>query len=254
MNLIVNARDAMPEGGTLTIATRNAAVPDDTGGRYPRMPPGRYVTIAVTDTGHGMDEETRNHAFEPFYTTKEVGRGTGLGLATVYGIVKQSDGYVWIDSEPGRGTTVTIYLPRVDEAAEPRGAPANTHHGLRGVETILLVEDDDAVRSVARRVLERHGYTVLEARSGREGIEVARQHHGTIHLLVTDLVMPEMSGRRSAEHLAVMQPEMKVLYMSGYPQRGAGREWVLEPDVAFLQKPFTVQSLAEKVREVLDSG
>jgi len=252
MNLIVNARDAMPQGGRLAIATARLDVAEGEGARRHPVPPGRYSTISVTDTGCGMDEETRSRAFEPFFTTKPVGQGTGLGLSTVHGIVRKAGGHVWIDSEPGRGTTVTIYLPAVDRAAEPEQETSGVQQASRGWETILVLEDDDPVRKAARRILEHYGYAVLEARSGAEAVALAQQHQGPIHLLLTDVVMPEMGGRRSAEHLAMLRPEMKVLYMSGYPERGPGEEPAPEPNAPFLPKPFTVYSLGAKVREVLD--
>ncbi len=252
MNLIVNARDAMPRGGRLAIATARYDVAAGEAARHPVVPPGHYATISVADTGCGMDEETRSYAFEPFFTTKEPGKGTGLGLSTVHGIVQQAGGHVWIDSEPGRGTTVTVYLPVADRDAEPEEQATGVERASPGWETILLLEDDDPVRKAARRILEHHGYTVLEARSGPEAVALAQQHQGPIHLLLADVVMPEMGGRRSAEHLAMLRPEMKVLYMSGYPERGPREEQAPEPDAPFLAKPFTVYSLGAKVREVLD--
>ncbi len=212
------------------------------------------MLLAVTGTGTGMDAETKSHVFEPFFTTKELGKGTGLGLATVFGIVKQSGGYVWVYSEPGRGTTFKIYLPRVVEtpvAAAPRPvAPAS----LRGSETILLVEDDETMRALTRRLLVARGHTVLLASQGEEALRLAQRHDGRIHLLVTDVVMPGMSGRDLADRIVALLPGTKVLYLSGYTDDAIVRHGVLEPGVAFLQKPFTADALARKVREVLDTG
>ena len=252
MNLAINARDAMPRGGKLTIETANVELGE--GDNRPQVPvrPGRYVLLAVSDTGCGMNAETQAHIFEPFFTTKEQGKGTGLGLATVYGIVKQSDGYIWVYSEPGFGTTFKIYLPRIDDVsttAEPdeaRSAPAS------GRETILLVEDEEAVRDLVRGVLEGRGYSVLLAQSGEEAVRLSGGHEGPIHLMVTDVVMPRMSGRELAERLASSRPAMKVLYISGYTDDAVVRHGVLSRGVAFLQKPFMPNALLRKVREVLD--
>ena len=252
VNLAVNARDAMPQGGTLTIETSNAELDADFGRRHGvALAAGRYVRLAVSDTGTGMDEATRCRVFEPFFTTKEVGRGTGLGLSTVYGIVKQSNGYIWVSSQPGRGTTFEIYLPRITDAASdersdtPPPAPP-------GSETILLVEDEDAVRSLARRILQRQGYTVLEARHGRDALRIAKGHDGEIDLVITDVVMPEMSGSELAHHLAEQRPGTPLLYMSGYTDDEIIRRGVLDPGMAFLEKPFTSSSLVRKVRQILD--
>jgi len=211
------------------------------------------VLLAVTGTGTGMDAETKSHVFEPFFTTKALGQGTGLGLATVYGIVKQSGGHVWVYSERGQGAAFKIYLPRVAEtaAAAPRPtAPAS----LRGSETILLVEDDEAVRTLTRRLLAARGHTVLLASQGEEALRLAQRHEGRIHLLVTDVVMPGMSGRELADRILALLPGIKVLYLSGYTDDAIVRHGVLEPGVAFLQKPFSAEALARKVREVLDPG
>ena len=253
LNLVVNARDAMPGGGRVLIETTRLLLRDELFERRHRLPPGDYVCLAVTDSGLGMDEATQAHLFEPFFTTKEVGKGTGLGLATVYGIVKQSGGYIWVYSEPGRGTTVKVYLPRVPGAAEPP-LPAPEPPPLRGGhETVLLVEDAAPVRTLARRSLEACGYQVIDAADGPSALELSARHTGEIAVLVTDVVMPGMSGRELAERLAPTRPAMKVLYTSGYTDDAMVRQGVLNAGVAFLQKPFVPDSLARKVRDVLDS-
>ena len=249
MNLVVNARDAMPQGGALTIETANATIAagDALGGA---VESGSYVVVSVSDTGVGMDEATRAHIFEPFFTTKGPGKGMGLGLATVYGIVTQSGGHVEVDTEVGRGTTFRIYLPRTEEPISGR-----SHFGpsplARGTETILLVEDEDAVRALVRHVLQMNGYTVLEAGHGREALRIAEGHPGPIDLLVTDVVMPEVSGGELAARLTALRPRVKVLYLSGYTDDAVVRPGVLHAETAFLQKPFTPSALAQKVREVL---
>jgi len=252
MNLAVNARDAMPTGGKLTIETANV-VHDP---RYAReraaAAVSRFVMLAVSDTGVGMDEATKARIFEPFFTTKEPGKGTGLGLATVYGIVQQAAGFIWVYSEPGRGTTFKIYLPQVDAAAEGAAAGAAPADLPRGTETVLVAEDEAAVRAVTRQVLARQGYVVLEAPHGGAALDIAAQHRGPIHLLVTDVVMPGLSGRQLADQLARLRPDTKVLYVSGYTDDAVVRHGVLEAGIAYLQKPFTTDSLARKVREVLD--
>ena len=255
LNLAVNARDAMPTGGRLTIETTRVTLTVELAERRHRLPPGDYACLAVTDSGSGMDEATQAHLFEPFFTTKEVGRGTGLGLATVYGIVKQSGGYIWVYSEVRHGTTVKVYLPRVaiaEEDAAPLPAVAEPAAPRGGSETVLLVEDAAPVRSLARRSLEASGYTVLDAADGAAALDLAARHGGGIDVLVTDVVMPGMSGRELAERLAPERPRMKVLYTSGYTDDAMVRQGVLTAGVAFLQKPFVPETLARKVREVLD--
>jgi hypothetical protein len=252
LNLAVNARDAMPGGGRLSVGTSRLAITEEHVERRHRLPPGDYACLAVTDTGVGMDDATQAHLFEPFFTTKEVGKGTGLGLATVYGIVKQSGGYIWVYSEPARGTTVKVYLPRVPGVAEA-AAPAPVPTVVRGGhETVLLVEDAAPVRTLARRSLEARGYRVLDASDGPAALELSARHTGGIDLLVTDVVMPGMSGRELAERLAPQRPGMKVLYTSGYTDDAMVRQGVLTAGVAFLQKPFVPDTLARKVRDVLD--
>ncbi len=250
MNLVVNAKDAMPNGGTLTIQTEKIVV-DENHRREPTfIRPGHYVMLSVSDTGMGMDKETQSRIFEPFFTTKEKGKGTGLGLSTVYGIVKQSGGYVMVQSEEGRGTTFQIYLPRVDGVAEKHTAPV-AHAALGGTETVLLVEDEESVRQLVRETLEAKGYRVVEAQNGESGMAAAAQHDGKIDLVITDVVMPGMGGRELVKQLAQIRPETKVLYLSGYTEDAIVSEGTIESGAAFLQKPFTLQNLSRKVREVL---
>ena len=253
MNLLVNARDAMPAGGRLTIETADVVLDTDYARTHVAVNPGRYVMLAVSDNGCGMDAETQARIFEPFFTTKELGKGTGLGLSTVYGIVKQSGGNIGVYSEPGRGTTFRIYLPRIEEAAEAV-EPGKAREQLpRGSETILLVEDEAGVRTLAKTILQTHGYTVLDAAQGKDAFLLSGQHEGLIHLMVTDMVMPEMSGREVAERLKPLRPNMKVLFMSGFTDKAMVHHEELDQGMAFLQKPFTPQTLARKVREVLDA-
>jgi two-component system cell cycle sensor histidine kinase/response regulator CckA len=253
MNLAVNARDAMPTGGKLTFETAVVDLDKDYAEAHWPAITGRYAMLAVSDTGIGMDEATRARIFEPFFTTKEPGRGTGLGLATVYGIVKQSGGFIWVYSEPGKGTTFKIYLPLHDDAPatapEGRGKPP----AVRGTETVLLVEDSEAVRYVTRRTLEQHGYEVIDAHSASAALTLAAQLDRPVHLLLTDVVMPEMSGRVLAERFATLHPKAKVLYMSGYTDDAIIRHGVLRAKTSFLQKPFTPLILVTRVREVLDT-
>ncbi len=252
MNLAVNARDAMPMGGKLVVATRNIEVADSDPRLHGLVPAGPYAQLAVRDSGVGMDEQTKARIFEPFFTTKETGKGTGLGLATVYGIIKQSEGFIAVDSEAGRGTTFTIYLPRVNLRADPEAGSPAPPASLHGMETVLVAEDAGGVRTVARQVLKRHGYVVLTAADGETALELAAEQAGAIHLLVTDVIMPEMSGRQLADRLREARPDLKVLYVSGYTDDAIVRHGILEPGIAFLQKPFTPEALARKVREVLD--
>jgi CheY-like chemotaxis protein len=253
MNLAVNARDAMPGGGTLTIETRNVEIGGAAAGAPESVvPPGGYVLLRVADTGTGMDAGTRAHIFEPFFTTKEPGKGTGLGLATVYGIVKQSGGFVFVDSEPGRGAAFRIYLSRLTEPVAAGPVEPLPPRSVAGTETVLLVEDEEAVRAVAGQSLRRLGYTVLEARNGESAVQVAAAAPGAIAILVTDVVMPGMNGRALAERLRAGHPGLKVLFVSGYADNAVLRDGVLEPGLSFLQKPFTPEVLARKVREVLD--
>jgi PAS domain S-box-containing protein len=253
MNLAVNARDAMPTGGKLTIETANVEHDPDYAREQEAAPVSRFVMLAVSDTGTGMDEATKARIFEPFFTTKEVGKGTGLGLATVYGIVRQSGGFIWVYSEPGLGTTFKIYLPQVDAVAAGSAARATPTTSHRGTETVLLVEDAAAVRAVIHEALARQGYTVLDAPNGAEALRIAAGHPGPIHLLLTDVVMPGLSGRQLSDQLAQIRPETKVLYTSGYTDDAIVRHGVLESGIAYLQKPFSVDGLARKVREVLDA-
>jgi PAS domain S-box-containing protein len=253
VNLCINARDAMPEGGTITIETKNVEVDEmQAAQRFP-MKVGRYVRLEVSDNGLGMDKETLSHVFEPFFTTKGPEKGTGLGLATVYGIVKQSDGYVWVYSELGQGTTFSVYLPTALEAVGPREEKAKPAEIRRGRETILLVEDVAALRTMTRELLEGHGYTVLEAEDGERAIQIAREYEGKISLLLTDVSLPKMKGPALAKVLMPQRSGMAVLFMSGYSDNVVTQNEVLKPGTAFLQKPFTVEDLARKVREVLDT-
>ena len=251
MNLAVNARDAMPNGGKLTIETTSVELDENYARDHVSVKPGAYVMIAVTDTGIGMTEKVKSRIFEPFFTTKEVGKGTGLGLSTVYGIIKQSGGYIWVYSEVGIGSTFKVYLPCVDAPAE-LSSPSPSQPARRGSETVLLVEDEDGVRALMRQVLHKHGYNVLESRHGGEALLMCERHQGKIDLLLTDVVLEQMSGRELAERLLKLRPEMKVLYVSGYADDAIVHHGVLNAGMAFLQKPFTTESLARKIRYVLD--
>ena len=251
MNLVVNARDAMPQGGRLTLKTAPVNFTVGCHSRFGLTPPGPYVMLEVQDTGVGMDEATQAHVFEPFFTTKEPGKGTGLGLSTVYGIVKQSGGYLDLESSPGAGSTFTIYLPRLEAIVEPPKAKIPITASFRGEETVLLVEDEDVLRGLLAKFLRLYGYTVLEARHGGEALLTCERHQGPIHVMVTDVVMPQMSGRELADRLTPLRPEMKVLYMSGYTEDALVQHGVADLSVAFLQKPFKPIELARRVHAVL---
>jgi CheY-like chemotaxis protein len=296
LNLAVNSRDAMPNGGRLTIETGDVELDKDDSRKHEGAPAGKYVMLAVSDTGSGMDSETQAHMFEPFFTTKGPGKGTGLGLATVYGVVKHSDGWIWVDSEPGRGTSFKIYLPRVEDArvedarveearvdaagveecrveerveksdqpqlapfrTEQSQAPSKTAPSLatapKGTETVLVVEDQDGIRDIVRESLRRNGYKVLIAVDGNEALQMASAYLDPIHLLVTDLVMPNIGGRELAQCLMPLRPQMKVLFMSGYSEHSAldADQEEMDPSATILQKPFSLDALARNVRRVLD--
>jgi PAS domain S-box-containing protein len=258
LNLAVNSRDAMPHGGKLTITTRDVELDENDSRHHEGAPPGKYVMLAVSDTGDGMDTETQAHMFEPFFTTKAPGKGTGLGLATVYGVVKHSDGWIWVNSEPGRGTTFQIYLPRVQESRdeEIRVKQSDTAPSLatapKGTETVLVVEDQDGIRDIVRESLRRNGYKVLIAVDGNEALQMASAYPDPIHLLVTDLVMPNIGGRELAQRLTPLRPGMKVLFMSGYSEHSALEIEATSQSATVLQKPFSLDALACNVRRVLD--
>jgi signal transduction histidine kinase len=251
VNLVVNARDAMPQGGRITITLGNADLDESFVREHPGARPGPHVRLSVEDTGVGMSEETREHLFEPFFTTKEVGRGTGLGLATVYGIVKQSGGYIGVRSGLGQGSTFEIYLPRVEGAAHPLRSQRPLVSS-RGSETVLLVEDEEAVRNLVSEILQAAGYLVLAATSGAEALKRSREHQGPIHLLMTDVVMPRMSGPQLAKEIVALRPDVRILYTSGYPDDALGPLGGLPPGTAFVPKPLSPDDLADRVREVLD--
>jgi PAS domain S-box-containing protein len=254
LNLAINARDAMPMGGRLTLATANLNLDAAYAREHVDASPGRYVLLAVTDTGIGMDAEVRSHIFEPFFTTKEPGKGTGLGLATVYGIVKQSGGHIQVFSQPGQGTTFEVYLPRIDEAVSVVESSVVGSEPAIGVETVLLVEDEEAVRTLARQVLELGGYTVLEASHGKEALQLSEQGQAPIHLLLTDVIMPGgMNGPELAEQLKPLYPDLKVLFMSGYTNDAISRYEMVGGGLHFLQKPFIPRILLQKVHEILDT-
>jgi CheY-like chemotaxis protein len=253
MNLAVNARDAMPDGGRLTIESRNIELDAAQAAARPPSRAGSYVMVAVTDTGFGMDAATQARIFEPFFTTKEVGKGTGLGLATVYGIVKQSEGYIWVYSEVGVGTTFKVYLPRIDQAA----APARLQESgplLRGSETVLLVEDEASLRDLLRETLASQGYSVLVARNGAEAQQAAQAHAGVIDILVTDVIMPGMTGPRMADLVRPTRPDMKVVFMSGYSDESVTRHGLIGPGRTFLSKPFGPETFLRTVRRTLDGS
>ena len=252
LNLVVNARDSMPSGGKVTIETDNVYLDEEYANNHVGVRPGQYVMLAVSDTGTGIDEETQARIFEPFFTTKELGKGTGLGLSTIYGIVKQSGGNIWVYSEVGRGTTFKVYLPRIDEEAQQYRRTSATGEVLRGTETVLLVEDEEMVRKLANQILATHGYQVLQAANGGAAVLTCERHLGPIHLLLTDVIMPEMSGPDLAEQLHRQRSGMRVLFMSGYTDDAIVHHGVLEEGANFIQKPFGPDALATKVRNVLD--
>ena len=252
VNLVLNARDAMSQGGKLTIETANVDLEEGAKSKRAIVPAGKYVALSITDNGCGMDEEAQSRIFEPFYTTKELGKGSGLGLATVYGIVKQSGGFIWVYSEVGKGTSFKIYLPRVDQAAEKAGAPLPTAEAPRGTETVLLAEDEQDVREVAREFLESGGYTVLEARDGNDALQIAAQHSGSIDLLVTDMVMPRMTGQELAARLQRKRPELQVIYMSGYSEHAAAEAAQGDSLMRLLTKPFSRTAILRLVRQTLN--
>jgi two-component system, cell cycle sensor histidine kinase and response regulator CckA len=252
MNLVVNSKDALPRGGGITIQTANLDLGrDEISREYQYIRPGPYVMLRVSDDGLGMDAETQARIFEPFFTTKEKGKGTGLGLSTVYGIIKQSGGYVLVQSEPGKGTTFRIYLPRVEDVADTTQPPRTQAPDRKASETVLLVEDEESVRQLIRETLEAKGYKVLEAKNGTQALEIAGRGKTHIDILITDVVMPGMNGREVSSRLSVTHPNTRVLYLSGYAEDAIFHEGVLDPEASFLQKPFTLQTLARKVREVL---
>lgn len=252
LNLAVNARDAMPNGGSLSVATQNIQLSSEAARSNSALEPGQYVMLSVSDSGCGMDSAIQSQIFEPFFTTKEVGKGTGLGLSTVYGIVKQSGGYIWVYSEVGQGTSFKIYLPRIEEAMEETANETEVQRVVRGTETILLVEDEQCVRDLAQAVLEDYGYSVIAASNGREGLDLARDFAGSIDLVVTDVIMPQMGGREMAERLKELRSDTKVLFVSGFTDDAILDHGVLDEDVFFMQKPFSPDALAMKAREILD--
>ncbi len=254
MNLAVNARDSMPKGGKLTFETSNVYFDKDYCEKYPEVTPGPYVMLSVKDTGQGMDKETAKHILEPFFTAKKEGRYTGLGLATVYGIVKQNGGHLRVNSELGQGTTIEFYLPHAEEGGEKIETTGHKYEIKGGNETLLVVEDESAVRDMVDILLRGFGYTVIEAKNGTEALGIFKQNREmTIHLLITDVVMPEVGGHELVERMTKIHPETRVLYISGYSKDEIARHGILDTKTPFLQKPFTPNMLADKVREVLDT-
>jgi CheY-like chemotaxis protein len=253
VNLAINARDAMPDGGSLTIETANVVLDKTYITSHLAVQPGEYVLLAVSDTGNGMSEEVQTHIFEPFFTTKAEGKGTGLGLATVFGIVKQNGGDIRVYSEEGIGTTFKLYLPHAGEAALPVSRPETETEFPTGNETILLVEDNAPVRKLFCKILKDLGYTLLEAENGQEALQAAAHYSGPIHLLLTDVIMPDMTGQVLAKTLPQTHSDMKILFMSGYTDEVVARHGVLDSGAAFVQKPLSAAKLARKVRTVLDN-
>jgi two-component system cell cycle sensor histidine kinase/response regulator CckA len=242
----------MPEGGAITVHTRQVELSEAEASKRSPMPAGHYVLLSVADTGHGMDEETKTHIFEPFFTTKEVGKGTGLGLATVYGVVKQSGAYIWVESEVGKGTTFEIYFPPARERVTQSKDEPKPSAVRRGSEVILVVEDEAGVRELTCEFLKVSGYAILEAKDGLEALEIVARHTGKIHLMLTDMVMPKMSGQELATRLKAIRPDVKILFMSGYSEYTGGDK--VAPQLPILQKPFSISSLVEKVRETLEGN
>ncbi len=254
INLVINAQDAMPEGGSVTVETANVEFDDSYARSHREVQPGSFVMLAVSDTGMGMDPVTQSHIFEPFFTTKRLGKGTGLGLATVYGIVKQNSGHIWVYSEVGKGTSFKIYLPRVEApepSTDPEAAVLGSMQEPSAGRFILVVEDEEPVRLLILKICSQAGYDVLAARDGGEALALSDGHPGMIHLLITDVVMPGMSGRDLADEMVQRRPDTKVLYCSGYAENAIVHHGVLETGVAFLQKPFTATTLLQRVRELL---
>jgi len=252
MNLLVNAQDAMPDGGKIIIEAGHVFLDQENVKLRPEVQPGPFAMLNVSDTGCGMDSETLKQVFEPFFTTKERGKGTGLGLSTVYGIIKQHDGNILVDSRPGHGTTFSIYFPLMEDITEHKAVPSVQKEIIDGNETVLVVEDDESVRNLVCNILKRQSYSVINAEDADECLNAVEQHKGSVHLLITDVVMPKMNGRELYQRLAPMFPDLKVLYMSGYADDVLGHHGVREEGMHFLQKPITVQALTGKVRAVLD--
>jgi CheY-like chemotaxis protein len=254
MNLAVNARDALPNGGKLTITTSSVLLSERHRKNFPGLHPGKHVLLSVSDTGIGMSEQVKAHLFEPFFTTKPPGKGTGLGLATCFGIVRQSAGHIEVQSQLGKGTTFNLYFPEIQETVVPPLLPQTSMSVAGGSETVLLVEDETLVRELAVTTLRERGYTVIEAINGDEGLRIAQKHNGKIDLVLTDVVMPVLGGREMAEVLRASRPDTKVLFTSGYTEEAIGHHGVLRPGIEFLQKPYLSASLARRVREVLDGS
>jgi CheY-like chemotaxis protein len=254
MNITINARDAMPKGGRLTLETGHAELDQAFSAEVAGASPGPYVMLAVSDTGEGMDADTKAHIFEPFFTTKGLGKGTGLGLSTVYGIVKQSGGCISVYSEPGRGSTFKVYLPRVQDAVRAQRKVEARGVETQGRETILVVEDEPMIRELVETMLQSRGYSVLMVDDPLRAVAFSAQYSGPIHLLLTDVIMPGISGREIADQISAQRPEMKVIFVSGYTPNAIVHHGILDEDLNFLQKPFTAGTLTHKVREVLDDG